>query len=43
MENERILELAEKIKNQTASETEVTEFTKELTQLLKGIREDVTK
>jgi uncharacterized protein YnzC (UPF0291/DUF896 family) len=41
MEKERIVELAEKIKNQTASEAELTEFTREMTQLLKGIREDI--
>lgn len=43
MEQEKILELAEKIKNQTASEEELTQFTKELTELLGGIKKDITK
>ncbi len=43
MENEKMLEIAEKIKNQTATEEEVTEFTKSLTALLSGIKKDITK
>ena len=43
MENEKMLEVAEKIKNGTATEEEVTQFTKDLTSLLSGIRKDITK
>lgn len=43
MENEKMLEIAEKIKNQTATEEEITEFTKNLTELLSGIKKDITK
>ena len=43
MENEKMLEVAEKIKNGTETEQEVTEITKSLTELLSGIRKDITK
>lgn len=43
MENEKMLELADKIKNQTASEEEITAFTKGLTELLGSIKNDITK
>lgn len=43
MENEKMLEIAEKIKNQTASEEEMTQFTKDLSELLGSIKQDITK
>jgi len=38
-----MLEISEKIKNKTATEDEITEFTKEFTHLISAIRQDITK
>ncbi len=43
MDNQRILELSEKINNQTATEEEITEFTNGFTDLLSSIRKDIVK
>lgn len=43
MENEKMLEVAEKIKNNTATEEEITQFTKDLAALIGSIKNDITK
>lgn len=43
MENEKMLEVAEKIKNNTATEEEITQFTKDLADLVGSIKKDITK
>ncbi len=43
MENEKMLEIAEKIKNNTATEEEVTQFTKDLAELVGNIKDGITK
>ena len=43
MNEEKMLEVAEKIKEGTATEEEVIQFTKDLTALLGSIRKDITK
>lgn len=43
MNREKLLEISEKIKNNTATEEEVTIFAKEMTALLASIRQDITK
>lgn len=43
MENEKMLEVAEKIKNNTATEEEITQFTKDLAELIGSIKNDITK
>lgn len=43
MNSEKLLEIAEKIKNQTATEEEVILFTNDLKALLVSIKQDITK
>ena len=43
MDNETMLALADKIKNNTASEEEKVSFTQEFSRLIKGIKTDLTQ
>lgn len=42
MDEKTMLEIAEKIKNKTATEEEIASFIKEFTELLKGIKDDLS-
>jgi len=43
MDEKTMLEIAEKIKNKTATEEEIIIFTKEFTKLLKEVKKDLSE